>query len=98
MAGGKNQLRVDGEALKGITTGPLPGSRKVYLGELRVPMREIRQTPTLHGHGPDAKRTENPPIYVYDPSGPYTDVEAKIDLRRGLQPVRTSWIAARGDT
>src|SRR5438874_851280 len=65
---------------------PLPNSRKVYVGELRVPMREIAQTGA------------NPPIMVYDTSGPYTDPQARIDIRRGLFPLRDEWIQARGDT
>jgi phosphomethylpyrimidine synthase len=93
---------VDGKALEGITQGPLPASRKVYVPgvrypDLRVPLREIRQTPTRHGPGPDAKQTPNPPVWVYDSSGPYTDPNAAIDLRTGLPPVRAEWIRARGD-
>ena len=65
---------------------PLPGSKKVYVGTLRVPMREIAQT------------GGNPPITVYDTSGPYTDPEARIDIRSGLSPLRSGWIQARGDT
>jgi phosphomethylpyrimidine synthase len=65
---------------------PLPNSRKVYVGALRVPLREITQT------------GGNPPILVYDTSGPYTDPEARIDIRKGLAAVREPWIAARGDT
>jgi phosphomethylpyrimidine synthase len=65
---------------------PLPNSRKVYLGDLRVPMREITQT------------GDNPPILVYDTSGPYTDPAAKIDIRSGLPPLREKWIEARGET
>ena len=65
---------------------PLPGSRKVYVGPLQVPMREIAQS------------GGNPPILVYDTSGPYTDPQAKIDIRRGLAPLREKWIEARGDT
>ncbi|OJH34638.1 phosphomethylpyrimidine synthase ThiC [Cystobacter ferrugineus] len=89
--------------LQGITRGPLPASRKVYVSgvlnpELRVPLREISQTPTRHGHGPDAKETPNPSVFVYDSSGPYTDPDARIDLRRGLPPVRAEWIERRGDT
>src|SRR3982751_2379279 len=65
---------------------PLPNSRKVYIGALRVPMREITQT------------AGNPPITVYDTSGPYTDPDARIDIRSGLAPLREKWIAARADT
>ena len=77
---------------------PLPNSRKVYIKgsrpDIRVPMREIWQSDTHTAHGVE----KNPPIYVYDTSGPYTDPAAKIDIRRGLDAVRASWIEARGDT
>jgi phosphomethylpyrimidine synthase len=65
---------------------PLPNSRKVYLGPLRVPMREITQT------------GDNPPIAVYDTSGPYTDPAMRIDIRKGLPALREAWIASRHDT
>ncbi|MGB5092626.1 MAG: phosphomethylpyrimidine synthase ThiC, partial [Parvibaculum sp.] len=76
-----------------ITTGPLPASRKVYTAPegfdgLRVPFREI----SLH---PSAKE---PPVRVYDTSGPYTDPDAVIDLERGLPRHREAWLEARGDT
>jgi phosphomethylpyrimidine synthase len=64
---------------------PLPNSRKVFLGPLRVPMREIAQSGA------------NPPITVYDTSGPYTDPAATIDIRKGLPPMREKWILDRGD-
>ena len=64
---------------------PLPGSRKVYVGELRVPMREITQS------------ADNPPLTVYDTSGPYTDPAARIDIRKGLPALREKWILDRGD-
>ena len=77
---------------------PLPGSRKVHVdstdGSLRVPMREISQSPT-----PAEPQAEiNPAITVYDTSGPYTDPDAEIDLTRGLDPLRARWIAERDDT
>ncbi len=76
---------------------PLPSSRKVYASgsrpDLRVPMREISQGPTPASFGAEA----NPPIFVYDTSGPYTDPEARIDIRRGLAPLRIGWISERGD-
>jgi len=65
---------------------PLPNSCKVYVGPLRVPMREITQS------------GGNPPIVVYDNSGPYTDPDARIDIRRGLPALREPWISARADT
>ncbi|RWJ05751.1 phosphomethylpyrimidine synthase ThiC [Mesorhizobium sp.] len=75
-----------------ITTGPLPASRKVYgLGalyaDLRVPMREIALHPTAG----------EPPVTVYDSSGPYTDVDAPIDIEKGLPRLREAWIEASGD-
>jgi len=63
-------------------------------------MREIAQTPTrIPVSSPDASpiETPNPPIHVYDTSGPYTDPEATIDPRRGLSPLRAEWIARRED-
>ncbi|WGI26390.1 phosphomethylpyrimidine synthase ThiC [Halomonas alkaliantarctica] len=77
---------------------PLPGSRKVYVEgsqpEIRVPFREITLSPTKTT-GIDE---ENPPLLVYDTSGPYTDPDAQIDLRRGLPELRRVWIEARDDT
>ena len=79
-------------------TRPYPNSRKVYLSgsrpDLRVPLREISQYPTPTEQGAE----DNPPIPVYDSSGPYTDPAASIDLLKGLLPVRAAWIAERGDT
>src|SRR3954471_4123469 len=73
---------------------PLPNSRKVYVGPLRVPMREVSQadTPSMFGG------EKNPPITVYDCSGPYTDPTVKIDIRSGLPALREPWIVGRNDT
>ena len=77
---------------------PLPNSRKIYVQgsrpDIRVPMREITQSDTPASFGAE----KNPPIYVYDTSGPYTDPAVKIDIRSGLQSVRGAWIAERNDT
>jgi phosphomethylpyrimidine synthase len=77
---------------------PLPNSRKVYVQgsrpDIRVPMREISQSDTPASFGAE----RNPPVYVYDTSGPYTDPSAKIDIRTGLAPLRAKWIEERGDT
>jgi phosphomethylpyrimidine synthase len=96
----RNQLRVDSDALAGITRGPLPGSSKVYIEgrihpQLRVPFREIAQTPTRLATGGERP---NPSFFTYDSSGPYTDPTASIDLRMGLSPIRDVWIGARDDT
>ncbi|RMH60217.1 MAG: phosphomethylpyrimidine synthase ThiC [Zetaproteobacteria bacterium] len=77
---------------------PFPNSRKVYIEgsrpDIRVPMREIRQSPTPASMGAE----ENPPVLVYDTSGPYTDPAYQVDLSRGLPPIRLNWIKERGDT
>ncbi|MEE8242163.1 MAG: phosphomethylpyrimidine synthase ThiC, partial [candidate division NC10 bacterium] len=84
---------VDQAAIK-----PLPNSTKVYVEgsrpDIRVPMREITQSDTPASFGPE----KNPPIYVYDTSGPYTDPSVKIDVRCGLPPLRDRWIIERNDT
>ncbi len=75
-----------------VTTGPLPASRKVYTGDsargMRVPHRDI----SLH---PSAGE---PPLRVYDTSGPYTDPAVNIDIEAGLPRWREAWVEARGDT
>ncbi|HYJ18310.1 MAG TPA: phosphomethylpyrimidine synthase ThiC [Burkholderiales bacterium] len=77
---------------------PLPSSRKTYVqgsrDDLRVPMREISQSETPASFGAE----KNPPIFVYDTSGPYTDPSAAIDIRNGLAPLRERWIDERNDT
>jgi phosphomethylpyrimidine synthase len=84
---------VDENAVK-----PLPNSRKVFVEgsrtDIQVPMREITQSPTPAAFGAEP----NPPVFVYDTSGPYTDPLAKIDIRSGLKPIRDAWIQERGDT
>ena len=75
---------------------PFPNSRKVYIdkGNLRVPMREIRLSPTIT----DAGEKPNSPFYVYDTSGPYTDPAVEININKGLARNREQWVADRGDT
>src|SRR5512140_3962240 len=77
---------------------PLPKSRKIYVEgsrpDIRVPMREITQSDTHTMTGAE----KNPPLTVYDTSGPYTDPAAIIDVRKGLPPLRAEWIAERDDT
>ena len=74
-----------------IPTGERPGGRKVYVaGELfpdiRVPFREVAVHPSAN----------EPPVTMYDPSGPYTDPKATIDIEKGLPCPRTDWVLARG--
>ncbi|TAK08820.1 MAG: phosphomethylpyrimidine synthase ThiC [Candidatus Manganitrophaceae bacterium] len=82
-----------------LTTTPLPASKKIYVQGtqpgVRVAMREIQQNPTRNTKGEPVE--ENPPLVVYDPSGPYTDPTATIDIRKGLAPLRIHWIWDRGD-
>jgi phosphomethylpyrimidine synthase len=70
-----------------VTTGPIRGSRKIHVGPLKVAMREIDLEP---GSG-------EPPVRVYDTSGPYTDPNARIDIMAGLPQLRRDWIIGRGD-
>ncbi len=81
-----------------------PSSRKIYVSgslheHVRVPMREIMLTSTPTGAGPggEARERPNPPLTVYDTSGPYTDQDASIDLKKGLDPIRGEWIRVRDD-
>ncbi len=91
-------LALKATQLSSEVTEPFPASCKIHVSgsrpDLRVPMREIHQqdTPAMFGAQP------NPPITVYDTSGPYTDPEAVIDLTSGLAPLRSDWIVERGDT
>ncbi|WP_413060487.1 phosphomethylpyrimidine synthase ThiC [Sphingomonas carotinifaciens] len=71
----------------GVTTGPIRGSKKVHVGPLNVAMREIHLDPS----------SGEPPLRVYDTSGPYTDPDARIDIMAGLPQLRRNWIEARGD-
>jgi phosphomethylpyrimidine synthase len=75
-----------------VTTGPLPASRKIHVPgahhrDLRVAMREIDLTPSAG----------EPPVRVYDTSGPYSDPAIAVDIRKGLPALRAPWIAGRGD-
>lgn len=71
----------------GVTTGPIRGSRKIHVGHRRVAMREITLEPS----------SGEPPVRVYDTSGPYTDPDARIDIMAGLPQLRREWIVGRGD-
>jgi phosphomethylpyrimidine synthase len=86
------------QELSDAVTRPIPGSHKIHVQgsrpDLKVPLREIcqAQTPTLFGG------EGNPPITVYDTSGPYTDPDYRVDLATGLPALRAAWIAVRGDS
>ena len=82
---------------------PFTRSRKIYVqgsrADIRVPMREISLdvTPTDFSTG-NSSGEINPPVTVYDTSGPYTDPNVVIDVRKGLADVRSAWIDDRSDT
>jgi phosphomethylpyrimidine synthase len=83
--------------IRAAKTGSLPGSKKIYIhgnNGIRVPMREIQLQPATDLTG---RIETNPPIRVYDTSGPYTDPDAVIDLGKGLPELRMPWILARGE-
>ena len=87
-----NKPRNPSEFTPKVTTGAIVGSRKVYQSgcahpELRVPFRQIAVHPS----------SGEPPVNVYDPSGLYTDDNAKIDIEKGLPRTREAWVMARGD-
>jgi len=77
---------------------PFPRSQKIYVQgsrpDIRVPMREISLDVTPTDFGGEI----NAPVTVYDTSGPYTDPNVQIDVRKGLADVRSAWIEERGDT
>lgn len=78
---------------------PFPNSRRIYVEgsrpDVRVPMRAISQSDTLHL---DGTREKNPDVFVYDTSGDFGDPQKTVDIRKGLTPVRSRWIAEREDT
>src|SRR6266542_3112113 len=70
-----------------VTTGPIRGSRKIHVGDQRVAMRAV-----------DLELSSGePPVVLYDTSGPYTDPAVRIDIMAGLAELRSPWIRARGD-
>lgn len=81
-----------------ITCSPFPNSKKIYVeGEIhpiKVAMREIELSPTRLTNG---KLEENPPVTVYDTSGPYTDENSQINIEKGLPRIRDQWILDRND-
>lgn len=81
-----------------LTTAPFPNSTKIFvkgeLHDIRVAMREITLSDT---HTQGKAVVKNPPVVVYDTSGPYTDTNATIDIQKGLPRLREKWILERGD-
>lgn len=88
------------DSLKGH---PFPNSNKLYLqgssSDIRVGMREVHLTPSIVGGDKENPITrDNESIPVYDTSGPYSDPEIELDVRKGLAPLRKQWIEQRQDT
>ncbi len=98
----KVEFSADSAVVDEAAIKPLPNSRKIYVQgsrtDIQVPMREISQADTPLQMSISGTVEKNPPIFVYDCSGPYTDPAAKIDVRKGLEPIRAAWIAERNDT
>ena len=96
------QARIDEGKLGAITCDPFPASQKIYAPgkihpSIRVPLRQVSQTPTRQLGGAEEDAVLNPPITLYDTSGPYTDPSVAIDIRQGLSPIRVEWIRDRND-
>ena len=85
-------MNVQAKTITAVATGEIPGSHKVYepgvrFPDLRVPFREVAVHPSAN----------EPPVTLYDPSGPYTDPAATLDIDAGLERPRDAWVLARGD-
>ena len=96
------QARIDEGKLGAITCDPFPASQKIYAPgkihpSIRVPLRQVSQTPTRQFGGAEEDAVLNPPVTLYDTSGPYTDPSVEIDIRQGLSPIRVEWIRDRND-
>ena len=96
---GTGKTDQNGNGANALTTAPFPASRKIYVEGtqpgVRVAMREISLSPTRHAK--DGAVEQNEPVVAYDTSGPYTDPQATVDIRKGLATLRRSWILGRGD-
>lgn len=96
----KSLAKFDGETAQvdQATLEPFANSRKVYVqgsrADIQVPFREISLSDTPSQFGAE----KNPPVMVYDTSGPYTDPAINIDIRSGLPALRAKWIEERNDT
>ncbi|MCP4644915.1 MAG: phosphomethylpyrimidine synthase ThiC [bacterium] len=93
MSSVSDSSEVFASSSEGVTRRPFPQSRRVFVEgsdpSIRVPMREVQQAPT--------NDTPNPPVTLYDTSGPYTDPDAAIDVHEGLPSIRREWIVGRDD-
>jgi phosphomethylpyrimidine synthase len=80
-----------------MTTSPFQRSRRIYVNgrrDIRVSVRQVEQSPTRL---PSGNLEANPPVNLYDTSGPWGDPDQEHDIRKGLSPLRREWIRQRGD-
>ena len=88
--------------IENINVSSYPRSTKIHVDgkiyPIKVAMREVHQYPTVSIE--DGKRIEepNPPVVIYDTSGPYTDPDITIDINKGLPRLRENWVTDRDDT
>ncbi|MFN2167612.1 MAG: phosphomethylpyrimidine synthase ThiC, partial [Anaerolineae bacterium] len=98
MSASPLEILRDAAQLEASVTRPIPGSEKIHVPgsrpDLRVAMRQVRQSPTPSDSGP----VVNPSMTLYDTSGPYTDPDYAVDLLAGLPLLRAAWIRERDDT
>ena len=95
----KNKLNTPSPFALDLSYTPLPGSHKIYkqgkiFTDLRIPFREISLSPSL---SMDNQKIQNPPLRIYDTSGPYTEESVKINITQGLPELRRPWILERDD-
>ncbi len=98
MSAVPKQMLHEAVTAKKASIQPFTASEKIYAQgtspDIRVPFRKVTQSDTPASFGAE----KNPPLFIYDTSGPYTDPKVSIDLRLGLPALREPWIEARGDT
>lgn len=84
-----------------ISSGPFTASKKIYvkgkIHDIKVAMREVHLSDTVNKFKTDTPVEKNPPVTIYDTSGPYTDPNIELDLKKGLPKLRQEWIMSRGD-
>lgn len=89
--------------ISNIDLSSYPNSEKIYVSgkihpDIKVGMRQVKQYPTVKIENGQRIEYPNPPVTIYDTSGPYTDSQYDIDINRGLPRERTRWVEQRDDT
>lgn len=103
MSQQENKILSESAEVDVASVQPFPASNKLYIEgsrpDIKVAMREIKLTSTpVEGKDGNSRLEVNPPVRVYDTSGPYSDPSTKIDIRKGLPAIRDNWILERSDT